>query len=69
MKRVTTILKQINELEKELYGNYSTKEIMEGFEKLDKEGYKTSVTSLVNVIYEGIYNDMILENKFPDEEQ
>lgn len=68
MKRVTTILKQINELENELYGNYSIKEIMKGFEKLDKEGYKTSVTSLVNVIYEGVYNDIKLENEFPDED-
>ena len=37
MKRVTTILKQINELENELYSKHSPEEIMKGFERLEKE--------------------------------
>lgn len=68
MKRVSTILKQINELECELYKNYSEKEIMKGFEKLDKEGYKYSVTSLLYVIASGTEDNLRLDAEFPDEE-
>lgn len=68
MKRVSTILKQINELECELYQNYSEKEIMKGFEKLDKEGYDFSVTSLLYVIYTGTEDYLRLDAEFPDEE-
>lgn len=68
MKKVTTILKQINELENELYKKHTIKEILDGFDKIDKEGVKYSITSLLYVIYEGVYNADILENEFPDEE-
>lgn len=37
MKRATTIIRQIDELEKELYTNYSFKEIWESFEKEEKK--------------------------------
>lgn len=50
MKRVTTILKRINELEKELYCNYNDKEILKGFKKLEKENYLYNSTSLLYVI-------------------
>lgn len=68
MKKVTTILKQINELEDELYRNYSQKEIMKGFEKLDKEGYNFSITSLLYVIYTGTEDYLKLDSEFPDED-
>ena len=68
MKRVSTILKQINELEKELYKNYSYKEIMQGFEKLDKEKYNFSINSLLYVIYSGTDDYLKLDAEFPDEE-
>lgn len=66
MKKVTTILKQINELENELYNNYSPKKIMEGFEKLEKEGYQFSLTSLLDVIYTGTEDYLKLDAEFPD---
>lgn len=68
MKKVTTILKQIDELEKELYKNYSPKEIMDGFNKLVKEGFRFSLTSLLIIrcnIYRKDY--LRLDEEFPDE--
>lgn len=67
MKRVTTILKQINELENELYSKYSPEEIMKGFEKLEKEGFSFSLTSLLDVIYTGTEQYLKLDSEFPDE--
>lgn len=44
MKKLTTILKQINEL----YSSYTDKDILEGFNKLDKQKYFYSTTSYRN---------------------
>ena len=67
MKKVTTILKQINELESELYEKHTYKEIMKGFEQLEKEGFKFSLTSLLDVIYTGAESYLKLDAEFPDE--
>lgn len=68
MKKVTTILKQINKLEDELNSKYSPEEIIEGFEKLYKEGFYFSLNSLVELIYEDIEKSLKSEHEFPDKD-
>lgn len=68
MKKVTTILKQINKLEDELNSKYSPEEIIEGFEKLYKEGFYFSLNSLVELIYEDIEKSLKSEYEFPDKD-
>ena len=64
MKRVTTILKQINELENELYSNYTDKDILEGFDKLDTENYSYGLTSLLYVIATGVQENLKIDEMF-----
>lgn len=64
MKKVTTILKQINELENELYSNYTDKDILEGFDKLDKQKYFYSATSLIYVIATGVQENLKIDEMF-----
>lgn len=65
MKRVSTIVRMIDELEKELYLNYSSKEIYQGIEKEEKKkAFWGGTTGLVYVIYEATYDDSVLENEF-----
>lgn len=53
MKRISTILKQINELEKEMY-NYTDIEIKNAIDILEHNGYNFS-GCLINTIYQGLY--------------
>lgn len=54
MKKATTIIRQIDDLEKELYSNYSYKEIHDAVEKEEKKKpYWGGCTGLVDVIYSG----------------
>ena len=68
MKRVTTILKEIDKLEHELYRNYTEKEIYDALNKLEEDGYKFSLTSLLNVIYTSVESYLMLDEEFPDED-
>lgn len=52
MKRISTILKQINELEKEMY-NYTDIEIKNAVDKLEHNGYHFS-GCLIDTIYQGL---------------
>lgn len=52
MKRISTILKQINELEKEMY-NYTDIEIKNAVDKLEHNGYRFS-GYLIDTIYQGL---------------
>ncbi len=64
MRRATTILKQINELENELYANYTDKDILKAFNKLDEENYSYSVTSLLYVISTGAEENQKIDEMF-----
>lgn len=57
MKRLETLLKQIDKAEREIYQNYSDIDIYEAVNKLEKKGSKFGVTSLVGVIFEGAYDN------------
>lgn len=67
MKRATTIIREINNLEKELFSRFSSKEICDAIEKEEKKkNFYRSTDGLISVIYEGAYNDIILDEEFPD---
>lgn len=53
MKKATTILRLIDDLEQELYKNYSPKEIQNALEKENKKSaFKGSADGLISVIWE-----------------
>lgn len=60
MKKVSTILKQLNKLETELYTNYTEQEIFEGFTKI--QCYDPS--SILNVIYSGLIDYTETEEEY-----
>lgn len=63
MKKATTIIRHIDNLEKELWENYSYKEIHDAVEKEEKrKPYWGGCTGLVDVIYSGTIG-MYDENK------
>lgn len=59
MKRAETIITEINKLEKELYKNYTPKEIKRAIEKCE-ETKKTHSNNcdLISVLYEGAINEL-----------
>lgn len=64
MKRISTIVRMIDELEKELYTNYSSQEIYDGILKEEKKKpFWGGSTGLISVISEGTYNDVILDEE------
>lgn len=64
MKRAETIIKEISKLERELYRNYDSKTIKETIEKCEKEHkIPISCDDLISVIYEGVYNDVLLNEE------
>jgi hypothetical protein len=65
MKKVSTIVRTIDKLEKELYTNYTNEEIYNGIIKEEaKKPFWGGLTGLVNVIAEGTYNDVTIEKEF-----
>jgi hypothetical protein len=58
MKRLETLLKQIDKAEKEIYQNYSDTDIYEAVNKLEKRGHSFGNTSLVSVIFNGAYDNI-----------
>lgn len=52
MKRISTILKQINELEQEMH-NYTDIEIKNAIEKLEHNGYEFSGW-IIDTVYQGL---------------
>ena len=64
MKRAETIIKEISKLEQELYQNYDSKTIKKAIEKCEKEHkIPISCDDLISVIYEGVCNDIILDEE------
>lgn len=63
-RRIETILKHIDDLERELYTNYNAREIFEVLEKMSDNNFKFYGISdgLLSVIYDETYNDMELED-------
>ena len=62
MKRVETIIQQINELEIELYRNYTDKQIKEAIEECEANNkIKSNNCDLISVIYEGVTNNIQLD--------
>lgn len=62
MRKVTTILRQIDELEKELYNRFSTKEIYEALNKENKKReFYGGTTGLISVIRDSVIMDIELE--------
>lgn len=62
MKRVETIIQQINKLEIELYRNYTDKQIKEAIEKCEANNkIKSNNCDLISVIYEGVTNNIQLD--------
>lgn len=66
MKRITTLLKQFIDLENEIKNNYTDKEIQKGFQKIEKQGIHISVTSLAYQLWEGVEQNIYLDEEFPD---
>ena len=65
MKRISTIIRTIDNLEKELYTNLTSKQIYDAIVKEEKkQKFFGGSTGLISVIAEGTYNDVILENEF-----
>ena len=65
MKQIKTILKQIDDLERELYTNYSAREIVNEMDSLEETEYSKFYgisDGLLSVIYDGAYNDIELED-------
>lgn len=58
MKKLETLLKKIDNAEKEIIQNYSDLDIYETMNKLKKQGYGFSSTSLVGVIFDGAYDNV-----------
>lgn len=51
MRKATTILRMIDDLERELYGNYTHEEIQEAIEKESKKAMFLGISDgLINVI-------------------
>lgn len=64
MKKVSTIARMIDDLEKELYSNYTDKEIYDGIIKEEKKKpFWGGATGLISVISEGVYNNIILDEE------
>ena len=68
MKKIKTILKQIDDLEKELFTNYNSREIAIEIEKMHKDAnnYFGMSDGLLSVIYDGVYNDLELNEYIED---
>lgn len=65
MKKISTIVRMIDNLEKELYTNYTSEQIYNGIIKEEKKKtFYGGSTGLISVIAEGTYNDIILEREF-----
>lgn len=59
MKKVETIIKEIDRLERELYTNYNPKQIKETIEKCEKEHtISSNGCDLITVLYEGAINEL-----------
>ena len=70
MKRVETIIKQIDKLERELYTNYDDKTIKEAIEKCERnKTIHTNNCDLISVIYEGVTNNIILDDFINNKEE
>lgn len=65
-RRITTLLKNFIDLENEIYENYNEKEIVDGFEKLEKKGVHVSVSSLAYQLWIGAEDYVKLDEEFPD---
>lgn len=65
-KRITTLLKNFIDIENEIYSNYSEREIVKGFEKLEKKGIEVSVSSLAYQLWIGAEDYIKLDEEFPD---
>lgn len=65
MRKATTILRLIDNLEQELFQNYSSKEIQKALEKANKKSaFKGATTGLISVIWEGVDSDVYLEENY-----
>lgn len=67
MKKVTTIIREINNLEKELFLRFSDKEIRDAIEKEEKkQNFYRGTDGLISVIYEGVCSNIKIDEEFPD---
>ena len=62
MKKATTIITELSKLERELYRNYTSKEIKEAIEKCEENHTIPIICDdLVSVIYEGVMGQIKLD--------
>ena len=63
MNKLEKLLIQLSETEDEIIHDYTSQEIKDAIEKLEKEKkIKISSTDLINVLYTGVVEDIELDN-------
>lgn len=63
MKKATTIIKELDNLQKELYTHFTSKQIIKAIEEIEWKTLWDDGTGLISVIYEGCNIDIEL-NEF-----
>ena len=68
-RHLKTILKTIGKLEIELYRDYTSQEIYDALNELEKEGLKSNGCDLLWVIYDGVASDLDLDDEYEREDE